>query len=293
MEKGAGTISQVRAFHGTQTDAAMSLLRFPFFTVRGGAGSEELRRKYGQEIPVAYFTPTFECAIGYADGCRPMKLPNGPETVAVVEVLLEGDPEYGDTGRVLPRLYHKIKGRGRHEQWLTHSCHPICVAVWLKITEPFVWTAETNFPRIDNAFNSPSWHEDGNHTQRTRFWRGEELLEYRTNQREPINPSAATTEADPEAAERRKQRRADRRKKLRWVRRNINQDSDGGWRKSGAEPYGDVSAALGSAADNDDEGSEPESNAPVYDGAGINLLEEHVALWCFRCQTEYIAPEAE
>ena len=193
-----------------------------------------------------------------------------------MEVLLEGDPEYGNTGRVLPQLYHRIKGQaGRHEQRLTHSCHPICAAVWLKI---FVWTAETNFPRIDNAFNSPSWHRDGNHTQRTRFWRGEALLEYRTNQREPIDPSAATSEADPEAAERRKQRRADRRKKLRWVRRNVNQDSDGCWRKFGAEPYGSDSVALGGVADSDDEGTEPESDTPIYDGAGINLLEEHVKL---------------
>ena len=77
------------------------------------------------------------------------------------------------------------------------------------------------------------------------------------------------------------------------MRQNINQDSDGCWRKLGAELYADVSAALGRFADSDDEGSEPESDAPVYDGAGINLLKEHVALWCFRCQTEYIAPEAE
>ena len=53
MKKGEGTISQVRAFHGTQTDSAMSLLRSPFFTMKGGAGSNELRRKFGTEFPVA------------------------------------------------------------------------------------------------------------------------------------------------------------------------------------------------------------------------------------------------
>ena len=47
MEKGKGTISQVRAFHETQMDAAIGILRAFFFTMRGGAGSDELRRKYG------------------------------------------------------------------------------------------------------------------------------------------------------------------------------------------------------------------------------------------------------
>ena len=108
MMRGEGSISQVRAFHGTQTDSATSILRSPFFTAKGGAGSSALRKRFGNEFPVTCFKPNFSNAVIHAEGGHPMKLLNGPRTVAIVEVLLEAAPEHGNTGRVLPRLYHRV-----------------------------------------------------------------------------------------------------------------------------------------------------------------------------------------
>ena len=70
----------------------------------GGAGAEELRQMYGEEVPVAYMSPDFGTAKGYADGHAPEEAPMGPMVTCVMESWVEGDPETG-----APRTYLRVK----------------------------------------------------------------------------------------------------------------------------------------------------------------------------------------
>jgi hypothetical protein len=83
---GPATLPQIAGFHGTSLDGALGAVNSPFWTMRGGAGSHDIRRKYAEEFPVTHFAPSFSWAACYADGHPAKEVPGGPSVVVVLEV---------------------------------------------------------------------------------------------------------------------------------------------------------------------------------------------------------------
>ena len=148
MYQGPGTVKQSRGYHGTRLAGALSILKSGLWTLPGGAGCEEVGRKFGLWHPVAYLAPSFETAAGYATSHGPEKMGNGPGMVCNVECWVEH--ELDSYAENVPALLLRLKRAGANkknsfkgEQWLVNPLQVNYAAVWVKTIEPTFGVKET------------------------------------------------------------------------------------------------------------------------------------------------------